>query len=62
VIWTVTANAVRLLTSAGFGLAAVYSLDLGAKGFFIAIAGGFCVYAAMTSAAILRVKRQSPPL
>ena len=57
VIWTVTANGVRLLTSTGCGLAAVSLLGLGARGFFIAIAGGFFVYAALTSAAILRVKR-----
>jgi Na+-driven multidrug efflux pump len=56
VIWTVTANAVRLLTSTGCALAAIYWLDLGAIGFFVPIAGGFCAYAALTSAAILRVK------
>ena len=41
VIWTVTANAVRLLASAGSALIAIYRLDLGAAGFFVAIAGGF---------------------
>jgi hypothetical protein len=37
------ANAVRLLVSAGGGLAAVY------------IAGGFCIYAALTALAVVRV-------
>jgi len=56
VIWTVTANAVRLLTSTGCALIAIYWLDLGAIGFCVSIAGGFCAYAALTSAAIFRVK------
>jgi putative MATE family efflux protein len=59
VIWTVTANAVRLLASAGCALVAIYWLDLGAIGFFIGIAGGFCAYAALASAAIFRVKMPS---
>jgi hypothetical protein len=61
VIWTVTANAVRLLASAGGALVAVTWLDLGAIGFFIAIAGGFCAYAALTAAAMFRVKQPSAP-
>ena len=56
VIWTVTANAVRLLVSAGGAMVAVYWFDPGATGFFVPIAGGFCAYAALTSAAIFRVK------
>jgi len=56
VIWTVSANAVRLLVSTGCAFAAISWLDLGAIGFFIPIAGGFCAYAAVTSAAILAVK------
>ena len=59
VIWTVTANAVRLLVSTGCALVAIYWLDLGAIGFFIGIAGGFCAYAALASAAIFRVKAPS---
>jgi Na+-driven multidrug efflux pump len=59
VIWTVTANAARLLTSAGCALAAIYEFDLGAIGFFAGIALGFCAYAALTSAAIFQVK--TPP-
>jgi hypothetical protein len=61
VIWTVTANAVRLVASTGSALVAAYWLDLGAIGFFIAIAGGFCTYAGLTSAAIFRVKQASAP-
>ncbi len=56
VIATVTANGVRLLTSSGFALVAVYWLDLGPTGFFIGIAGGFCAFAALTSAAVFRIK------
>jgi putative MATE family efflux protein len=55
-VLTVTANVVRLLASAGCSLAAIYWLDLGAIGFFVAIAGGFLAYAAMTIAAMLTVK------
>jgi len=61
VIWTVTANAVRLAASAGCALAAITWLDLGASGFFVAIAGGFCAYAALTAAAMLRVKAPAQP-
>ena len=53
-----TANAVRLLVSAGAGLAAVYWLGLGVNGLFAAIAAGFCIYAALTTLAVIRV---SPP-
>jgi putative MATE family efflux protein len=52
------ANAVRLLVSAGAGLAAVYWLDLGTTGLFTAIACGFCTYAALTALAVVRI---SPP-
>jgi putative MATE family efflux protein len=61
VIWTVTANAIRLLASTGCALAAIYRLDLGATGFFVAIASGFCTYAALTAAAILRMEEPSAP-
>ena len=50
------ANAVRLLVSAGAGLAAVYWLDLGTSGLFAAIAAGFCIYAALTAAAVYLIK------
>jgi putative MATE family efflux protein len=56
VAWTVTANAVRLSANVGCALAAIYWLDLGAIGFFAAIAGGLCLYAALTAAAVFRVK------
>jgi putative MATE family efflux protein len=59
VIRTVTANAVRLLASTGCAIVAIYWVDLGATGFFVGIAGGFCAYAALTSAAIFRVKKPS---
>jgi len=53
------ANAVRLLVGASGGLAAVYWLGLGVTGLFAAIAAGFCIYAAMTALAVLRIS--SPP-
>jgi len=56
VVWIVTANAVRLLANAGCALAVLYWLNLGAIGFFVAIAGGFCAYAALTAIAISWVK------
>ena len=61
VVWTVAANAARLLTSAGCALAAIYWLDLGTRGFFVAIAGGFCAYAALTIAAVYRATEPSAP-
>jgi putative MATE family efflux protein len=59
VVLAVTANAIRLLASAGGGLAAIYWFDLGASGFFIAIALGFCAYAGLTAYAVIRVT--APP-
>ena len=41
------ANAVRVIVSAGGGLVAIYGFDLGVSGFFAAVAGGFCIYAAL---------------
>jgi putative MATE family efflux protein len=52
------ANAIRLLVSAGAGLTAVYWFDLGTTGLFTAIACGFCIYAALTALAVIRM---SPP-
>jgi MATE family, multidrug efflux pump len=49
------ANVARLLVSAGAGLAAVYWLGLGVTGLFAAIAAGFCVYAALTALAVVRI-------
>lgn len=55
------ANVVRLLVSAGTGLAAVYWLDLATTGLFTAIAGGFCTYAALTALAVIRISPPTPP-
>ena len=60
VMWTVTANAVRLLVSSACALAAIYWLGLGAIGFFVSIAAGFCAYAALTLVAALRVREPLP--
>ena len=51
-----TANAVRLIMSAGCGLVAVYWFDLGITGFFAAVAVGFCVYAALLVCAVFGVR------
>ena len=61
VVWTVTANAVRLLTSSAGALVAIYWLGLGVTGFFVGIACGFCAYAALTTVAMYRVKEPSAP-
>ncbi len=55
------ANAVRLLVSSGAGLAAVYWLGLGVGGLFAAIAAGFCIYAALTTLAVIRISRPAMP-
>jgi putative MATE family efflux protein len=55
---TMIANGARLFVSASAGLAAVYWLDLGTTGLFTAIALGFCIYAALTALAVVRI---SPP-
>ena len=51
-----SANAARLLVSAGAGLAAVYWLGLGIAGFFAAIATGFVLYATLLASVVLRVR------
>jgi putative MATE family efflux protein len=61
VVWTVAANAARLIASAGLALIAISLLDLGAIGFFVAIAVGFGAYAALTTAVVYRVKTPSAP-
>jgi hypothetical protein len=55
------ANAVRLLVSAGAGLASVYWLGLGATGLFAAIASGFCIYAVLTAVAVFRIAPPATP-
>jgi putative MATE family efflux protein len=57
VIWTVTANAIRLLVSAASALVAARWLDVGDTGVFVGIAAGFCTYAALTGVAVLCVRR-----
>lgn len=56
------ANAVRMMTSVGGGLAAVYWLDLGTAGFFAAVAAGFCVYATLLVRAVFGVRAPDPAL
>jgi hypothetical protein len=51
-----TANALRLIASAGAGLAAVYWLGLGVSGFCAAVAAGFALYAALLMYTVLRVR------
>jgi hypothetical protein len=51
---TVTANTVRVLASAGSTL---ITIDwFGAIGFFVAVAGGFCAYAALTTGTVPMAK------
>jgi Na+-driven multidrug efflux pump len=58
-LWTVSANASRLVISGGCALIAIYWLGLGERGLFISIAVGFGAYATMTLIAAWRVK--APP-
>src|SRR5215510_13505914 len=51
-----SANAVRLIVSAGAGLVAVYWLNLAVSGFCAAVAAGFVLYAALLVYTVLRVK------
>ena len=53
-----SANAARLIVSAGAGLAAVYGLGLGIASLFAAVAGGFGLYAALLVYAVVRVKAE----
>lgn len=54
---TLTANAIRLLASTGCALAGIQWLDLSPSRFLVAIAGGFCAYAALTAAVVLKGKK-----
>ena len=58
----VVANGVQLLASAGGALFGIYRLDLGAIGFFLAVAIGFCAFAAMAVSIMLRVTLPSATL
>jgi hypothetical protein len=56
VVLIVLANGIRLLASAAGALIAIYWFDLGAIGFFVAVAIGFCAFAAMAVSIMFRVK------
>ena len=56
VMLIVVANGVRLLASTGGALLAIYWFDLGAVGFFGAVALGFLAFAAMAASIMLRVR------
>jgi Na+-driven multidrug efflux pump len=60
-LWTVTANAVRLLISGACALIAIHWLGLGALGFFASIALGFCAYAVLALISALRVRPPPSP-
>jgi putative MATE family efflux protein len=55
VLATVAVNGVRLAVSACGGLMAVFWLDAGPAGFFVAIAAGFFLYGVLTACALLRL-------
>jgi len=57
VLATVAANGVRLAVSACGGVLAVFWLDAGAIGFFVAIAAAFFVYGGLTACVLLRALR-----
>jgi len=54
-----SANAARLVVSAGAGLVAVYALGLGIASLFAAVAGGFVLYASLLVHVIVRVRSYS---
>ena len=55
-----SANAVRLVVSAGAAFAAVYALNFGVAGFCAAVAAGFCTYAVLLVYAVNRVRPPEP--
>ena len=57
-LWTVTANALRLVLSSGCALLAIYWLQFGANGLFISIPVGFCAHATLTL--IVRIRGRPP--
>ncbi|TMG78759.1 MAG: MATE family efflux transporter, partial [Betaproteobacteria bacterium] len=57
VLLPVLANGVRLLASAGGALVALSWFDAGAAGFFIAVAGGFAMYGALTAGALIHTSK-----
>jgi len=50
------ANLVRMIASAGGGLVAIYAFSLGVTGLFAAVAGGFCLYAAILFYAVFKLR------
>jgi len=58
-MWTVAANAIRLVISSGCAVIAICWLHFGAIGLFISIAAGFCAYAILTLIAVGGVKTSS---
>ena len=56
VVLIVAANGVRPLASAGGALLAIYWLDLGTIGFLVAVAIGFCAFAAMAVSIVQKIK------
>jgi len=50
------ANLMRMIASAGGGLVAIYAFGLGVTGFFAAVAGGFCLYAAILFYAVFKLR------
>ena len=56
VMLIVVANGVRLLATTGGALLAIYWFDLGATGFFVAVAIGFFGFAAMAGSIMLEVR------
>jgi hypothetical protein len=54
VVWTVTANGIRMLVGVCGGLMAVFWLNAGPVGFFAAVAGGFVIYGVMNALVLLR--------
>jgi Na+-driven multidrug efflux pump len=57
-----TANAIRMVASAGGGLVAIYVLDHGVTGLFIAVAAGFCVYGALLVSTVIGVRTPAASL
>jgi putative MATE family efflux protein len=58
---TVAANGLRLVTSASAALLALYFLNVGPRGVFMAIALGFVAYGGLTAFALFRIKTPAAP-
>jgi hypothetical protein len=55
------ANAARMIAGASGALAGIYWFDLGVSGFFVAVAVGFCLYAAILVRTVTGIKIPDPP-